>query len=47
LGDQIKKNEMSRAGMGKGEVHTEFPWRNLAEEAHLKDRAMDGRIILY
>jgi hypothetical protein len=27
-------------------VHTEFWWRNVREEGHLKDPGVDGRIIL-
>jgi hypothetical protein len=34
------------ARMGRGEVHTEFWWRNLKEIDHLEDLDVDGRIIL-
>jgi hypothetical protein len=32
--------------MGRGKVHIEFWWGNLREGDHLKDRGVDGRIIL-
>ena len=32
--------------MGRGEVHTEFWWKNLREGVHLKYPCVDGRIIL-
>ena len=34
------------ARMGRGEVHTEFWWRNLRERDHLGELGVDGRIIL-
>jgi len=47
-GVQIEKNEMggALAGIGRGEVHTGFWWRNLKESDHLEDPGIDGRIIL-
>jgi len=34
------------AHMGDREVHTGFWWGNLREGNHLKDKGIDGRIIL-
>jgi len=31
---------------GRGEVHTEFWWKNLRERDNLKDLGVDGKIIL-
>ena len=31
---------------GREEVHTEFEQGNLKERSHLKDRGIDGRILL-
>jgi hypothetical protein len=31
---------------GRGEVHTEFWWRDLREGDHLEDQGVDGTIIL-
>jgi hypothetical protein len=31
---------------GRGEMYTGFWWGNLRERGHLKDRGLDGRIIL-
>jgi hypothetical protein len=46
----IKSRRMRRARhvarMGKGEVYTEFWWRNLREGDHFEDEGVDGRIIL-
>ena len=32
--------------MGRREVYTGFWWENLQEKDHMKDRGIDGRIIL-
>jgi hypothetical protein len=43
----MKKNEMGGAcSTYGGEVLTWFLWGNLREGDHLKDRGVDGRIIL-
>jgi hypothetical protein len=49
LGDKIKKNKVGGACStygGRGEVHRGFWWGDLREGDHLKDRGVDGRIIL-
>jgi hypothetical protein len=33
-------------GGGRGEVHTEFWWRNLGGRDHFEDLGIHGRIIL-
>jgi len=45
----IKSRRMRLAGhiaRTGGEVYTEFLWGNMWERDHLKDRGVDGRIIL-
>jgi hypothetical protein len=32
--------------MGRGEVYTEFWWKNLSERDHLEDPGVDGNIVL-
>ena len=32
--------------MGRGEVHTGFPWGDLRERNHSEDHGIDGRVIL-
>jgi len=49
MGDQIKKNEMSRACSTYGVEERcilGFWWGNLRERGHLADPGVDGQIIL-